>query len=259
METAHENTAETEVFAIDKPLSNDAHHYVLLLAPHLLADMDRLGLARIIHCCGLPEHEITGLYFEFSSVCRTLPADPERIPPELWEYLVHCLQLVSTLITTAEKAELEQARHDAVRKFLPQARDTVKHEYQEQCQEGTVEFRLAALVRDLSSPEQSRELCREALRLERQERYESCRHLTTEGMAVSRAVVVDHALAYAHRSIANPPPHFAPVDLIIRLLDLLQAVRQESVAAPDRDSDDDAVDRIVLGLGNVLFSDELGL
>jgi hypothetical protein len=78
-------------------------------------------------------------------------------------------------------------------------------------------------------------------------------------MAVSRAVVVDHALAYAHRSIANPPPHFAPVDLIIRLLDLLQAVRQESVAAPDRDSDDDAVDRIVLGLGNVLFSDELGL
>ncbi|GGY65803.1 hypothetical protein [Marinobacter zhanjiangensis] len=225
----------------------------------MLADMDRVGLARIIHCSGFPEHEITSLYFEFSSVCRVLPTEPDRIPIELWDYLVHCLQLVSTLINTAEKAELEEARHNAIRKFLPQARDTVQHEYEEQRQEGTVELRLAALVRDPSSPEQSREVCKEALRLEREERYESCRHLTTEGMGHSRAVIVDNALGYVHQSITDSPDQFAPVDLMIRLLDLLHAVRQESDTEPDGDSAEDAVDRIVLGLGNVLFSDELGL
>lgn len=217
--------------------------------------MDRLGLSRVIQCSGLPEHEITSLYFEFSSVCRLLPAEPESIPPELWDYLVHCLQLVSTLVNTVEKAEIEQARYNAVRKFLPEARDTVQHEYEEQLQEGTVEFRLAALMRDQSSPEQSRELCKEALRLEREERYESCHHLTTEGLGHSSAVIVDQAITCAHQSIASSPDHFAPVDLVIRLLDLLYTVRQDTGA----ETDGDTIDRIVLGLGNVLFSDELGL
>lgn len=169
-----ENTPEPEVIAIEKPLSTGARHYVLLLAPHLLTDMDRVGLARIVHCSGFPEHEVTSLYFEFSSLCRVLPAEPERIPPELWDYLLHCLQLVSTLVHTAEKAEVEQARHNAVSRYLPLARDAVQHEYEEQQQEGTVELRLAALMRTPSSPEQSRALCKEALRLEREERYESC-------------------------------------------------------------------------------------
>ncbi|MFC4258845.1 hypothetical protein ACFOZ5_07355 [Marinobacter lacisalsi] len=239
-------------------MSTGARHYALLLAPHLLADMDRVGLARIVHCSGFPEHEITSLYFEFSSVCRVLPAEPESIPPELWEYLLHCLQLVSTLVTTAEQADIEQARHNAVRKFLPLARDAVQHEYEEQQQEGTVELRLAALMRNPSSPEQSRELCKEALRLEREERYESAHHLTTEGLGLSRTMIVDCALTYAHRWIADSPDHFAPVDLVIRLLDLLYTVRQEVGTEPGG-PDEDTIDRIVLGLGNVLFSDELGL
>ena len=119
-----------------------------------------------------------------------------------------------------------------------------------------MEFRLAALMRASSgSPEQSRELCREALRLEREERYQSCRELTTEGLDPARATIVDHALTYAHQQIASPPERFAQVDLVIRLLDLLHTLRQTEVG-PEV-AGDDAVDRIVLGLGHVLFGDEL--
>ncbi|WP_328189738.1 hypothetical protein [Marinobacter sp. OP 3.4] len=246
-----------EVSVIDKPLSPGAQHYLLLLAPQLLADMDRVGLSRIIQCSGFPEHEVTSLYFEFRSICRVLPAEPEAIPPELWTYLTHSTRLMSTLVNTAEQPAIDQARHNAVRKFLPQARHTVQHEYEEQCQEGTVELRLAALMRDHTSPEQSREICKEALRLEREERYQSCRDLDTTGLGASRATIVDHALTYAHQSIADAPDQFAPVDLVIRLLDLLHTVRQTS---PDSTAaDEEAMDRIVLGLGNVLYSDELDL
>ena len=244
-----------EVSIIEKPLSPGAQHYVLLLAPSLLADMDRVGLARIIHCSGVPEQEATSLYFEFRSVCRVLPAEPESVPSELWDYLAHCTQLVSTLIHTAEKSAVERARQDAVRKFLPQARHSVQHKYEEQCQEGTVELRLAALMRDTGSPEQSRELCKEALRLEREQRYQSCLAMDTVGLSPPQATIVDHAITYAHQSITEAPDRFAPIDLVIRLLDLLHTVRQP---ASDLSSDDpDAVDRIVLGLGNVLFGDEL--
>ncbi|MFL1484096.1 hypothetical protein [Marinobacter sp. LN3S78] len=223
----------------------------------MLADMDRVGLSRIVHCSGFPEHEVTSLYFEFRSICRVLPTEPEAIPPELWTYLTHSTRLMSTLINTAEQPAIDQARHNAVRKFLPQARHTVQHEYEEQCQEGTVELRLAALMRDHASPEQSREICQEALRLEREERYQSCLELDTVGLGTSRAVIVDHALTYSHQSIATAPDQFAPVDLVIRLLDLLHSVRRENPAPAA--SDEDAVDRIVLGLGNVLFNHELDL
>ena len=218
--------------------------------------MDRIGLPGIIHSSGLPEHEVTSLYFEFSSVCRVLPDDPDAVPEPLWEYLSHCLQLISTLVHLADKEEVERARQNAVRKFLPQARTAVEHEYQEQRQEGTIEFRLGALVRGESSAEQSRALCREALRLEREARYQACAGMSAAGLDQSRAVIVECALTYAHRSVADAPEHFAPVDLVVRLLDLLHSIRQQ---VPQDDAPSGDVDRIILGLGNVLFSDELGL
>lgn len=219
--------------------------------------MDRVGLPRIVRGSGFPEHEVTSLYFEFRSLCRVLPAEPESISPELWTYLTHCTRLMSTLVNAAEQPAIDEARHNAVLKFLPQARQAVQHEYREQCQEGTVALRLAALMRDHTSPEQSREICQEALRLEREARYQSCRDLNSIGLGASRATIVDHALSYAHQSIADAPDQFAPVDLVIRLLDLLHRVRESS---PDSTTaDEEALDRIVLGLGNVLYSDELGL
>lgn len=241
-------------------LSRGAQYYVLLLAPQLLADLKRIGLARIIRCSGLPEHEVSSLYFEFVSVCRVLPAQPDRIPPELWDYLRHCVQVISTLVSTAEKESLERSRAQAVRKFLPLARDTVEHEYQQQCQQGTVEFRLASLIHhepSPSSPEECRELCQQALRLERQARLDSCRQLDTGGLEMRQAAIVKHALDYVDQALLDEPDSFATVDLIIRLLDLLRSVLA-SRPGPVEHSDPE-VQRIVLGLGNLLFSGELGL
>lgn len=243
-----------EVAIIGIPLSRGARHYVLLLAPRLLTDMDRLGLARIIHCSGLPEQEVTSLYFEFVSVCRHLPPQPDPIPPPLWDYLIHSVRLVSALVGAAEKAELEQAREKAVRKFLPQARSAIQHHYQQQCQDGTVEFRLAALLHH-PAEEQSHELCKEALRLEREARFQSCRHLDTRGLGTHQAVIVSVALEYAERAIASSPASFAAVDLVIRLLDLLHSIQTSENPAPEMAPA--SAERIVLSLGNVLFSEEL--
>lgn len=241
-------------------LSRGAQYYVLLLAPQLLADLKRIGLARIIHCSGFPEHEVSSLYFEFVSVCRVLPTQPDRIPSELWDYLRHCVQVISTLVHTAEQETLARARAQAVRKFLPLARDTVEQEYQQQCQQGTVEFRLASLVhhdQPSSSLEQCRELCQQALRLERQSRLDSCRQLDTGGLEVRQAAIVKHALNHVDQALAEEPDRFATVDLVIRLLDLLRSVLASHAGSVEHS--DPEVARIVLGLGNLLFSEELGL
>lgn len=219
--------------------------------------MQRLGLPRIVQSSGFPEHEVSSLYFEFVSLCRVLPTQPEVIQPPLWEYLVHCVQVMSALVNLAEKDHLERARENAIRKFLPQARDTVHHEYQQQCEQGTVELKLAYLTRHESSPDSSDELCREALRLERESRFESCRRLSTEGLRAHQAVIVKLALDYAHEAMATEPDQFTAVDLVIRLLDLLRSVLEPQQNSAD--TCDEAVERIVLGLGNLLYSAELGL
>ncbi len=241
------------------PLSRGAQHYILLLVPRLLGDMNRLGLPRIVRCSGIPEQEVTSLYFEFVSICRVLPANPGAIPPELWEYLIHCVQLMSALVNAAEQQNLERERKMAVSKFLPRARTAVQHKYEEQRQEGTVEFRLAALVHREESPDRSRELCKEALRLERETRFESCRLLSTDGLGPNQATIVENALDYAYDGIADAPDRFATVDLVIRLLDLLQSVLEAESESGDVAFSQASVERIILALGNVLFSNELGL
>ncbi|SFR42036.1 hypothetical protein SAMN05216203_0143 [Marinobacter daqiaonensis] len=240
-------------------LSPGAQSYILLLAPRLVADMERIGLARIVRESGFPEEEVTSLYFEFVTLCRALPPRPEAIPAPLWEYLIHCVQVMSALITTAEKESLDRARENAVRKFLPQARDAVRNEHEKQCQEGTIEFRLASLVRHEDSPEQSRELCREALRLEREAHFNACRQLDTEGLDPLQAAVVTRAMTYARESLVDPPEHFAAVDLVVRLLDLLKDVLDQQTSGDEPQEEGASVERIVLSLGNVLFSKELGL
>ena len=113
-----------------------------------------------------------------------------------------------------------------------------------------------AIAHEVGRGARQRPLCREALRLEREARYQACAGMSAAGLDQSRAVIVECALTYAHRSVADAPEHFAPVDLVVRLLDLLHSIRQQ---VPQDNAPSGDVDRIILGLGNVLFSDELGL
>ncbi|MFW5824164.1 MAG: hypothetical protein ACOCVV_04285 [Marinobacter sp.] len=222
-----------------------------------MADLRRVGLARVVRCSGLPEHEVSSLYFELISLCRVMPERPERIPPELWEYLIHCMRVISALISTAEKDAVERARTRAVSRFLPVARSRVQQAYRQQRRQGTVELRLAWLANHDESADEGRELCREALRLEREARLQSCRLLGTSQLATHQAAIVQRALAYVDEAMTDEPDGFAAVDLVIRLLDLLRSVLESHAGPAERP--DPEVDRIVLGLGNLLFSDELGL
>lgn len=243
-------------------LSEGARHYVLILLPRLLEDVERIGLPEIIRTSGFTEQEVTALYFRFVSIARVLPADPERISPEIWEHLVYCVQVMTGMVNAASLDDLIEARERAVRKYLPHARKTLEEEFHELRHEGTVDFRLAGLLRQGESPEHSRELCMEAIRREREERFESIRKLDTSGLGAHEAFIVASAKTFVTREMASAPDEFDILDLVIRLLDLLRLVLiLEARSGPGESpvSSDVSVERIVLGLGNVLYKHELGL
>lgn len=241
--------------------SGGAQHYILMLIPTLLREIEELGLPHIIRTSGFSEREVTTLYFEFVSIKRVLPADPERIAPEIWEHLLYCVQVMSAMVNAASLSELVQAREQAIRKFLPHARKAIETEYREQCREGAVDLRLAGMLREKTSPEHSRELCMEAIRLEREQRLESVRALSTSLLGHHSAHIVEAAKAWVVRENADPPEDFGVLDLVIRLLDLLKLVlalegdSNAKAAIPG----DFSVDNIVLGIGNALYRKELGL
>ncbi len=238
-----------------------AQHYILMVIPQLLREIEALGLPQIIETSGFSEREVTTLYFEFVSINRVLPADPDRIAPELWQHLIYCVQVMSSMVNAASLEALERARDEAIRKFLPHARQTLESEYREQCSEGTVDFRLAGILKHGDSPDHSRQLCMEAIRLERERRLASLKGLSVQGLDPHSACIVEAALAYVQRQKDDPPDDFGVLDLVIRLLDLLRLV-----LALDRDEaartaipGDFSVDNIVLGIGNALYRKELGL
>ncbi|MDX1818302.1 MAG: hypothetical protein R3180_11330 [Marinobacter sp.] len=240
-------------------LTEGARHYVLILFPRLLKDIRRIGVPEVVRTSGLAEREVTSLYFHFAAVARLLPDHPDRITPDLWEHLTYCVQVMSGMVSAASLDDLVEAREQAVRKYLPQARESLEQEFEEQRHEGTVDFRLAGLLRRADSPAHSRELCMEAIRREREERFESLKSLNTSRLNRNQAHVVESARAYVVREMAAAPDDFATIDLVIRLLDLLRAVLIMENRPESPVSEDVSVERIVLGIGNVLYRKELGL
>jgi hypothetical protein len=131
-------------------ISEGAQHYVLMLIPSLLRDIEKLGLRRIIRTSDFSEQEVTALYFEFVSAKRVLPDNPRSIEPASWQHLLHCVRVMSSLVALATTEELERARETAIRRYLPHAKESLKNEYDQMRSEGKVDFRLAGILRVLS-------------------------------------------------------------------------------------------------------------
>ncbi|HET8800951.1 MAG TPA: hypothetical protein VFN01_07185, partial [Marinobacter sp.] len=244
------------------PISEGAQHYILMLIPSLIRDIDKLGLRRIIQTSEFSEREVTSLYFEFVTVNRVLPEDPGRIDAAAWAHLLHCVRVMSSLVNLATLEDLSKARDDAIRKYLPHARESLKSEYDQLRREGKVDFRLAGMLRREGSDEQCEKVCMEAIRLEREQRIASIRDLHTGDLSGHQACVVEAAKAFVQRQVDDPPENFGILDLVIRLLDLLRLVlvlESESPGGASAVSSNFTVDNIVLGIGNALYRGELGL
>lgn len=124
-----------------------------------------------------------------------------------------------------------------------------------------MDLHLAGVLRQDGSPDQSRELCMEAIRLEREQRIESVKGLSTAHLDARSACIVEAAKAFVEQSHAGAPEDFGLLDLVVRLLDLLRLVHvlETLPASQAAVPADFSVDNIVLGIGNALYRKELGL
>ncbi|RBW48467.1 hypothetical protein [Marinobacter sp. F3R11] len=243
-------------------ISEGAQHYVLMLIPSLLRDIEKLGLRRIIRTSDFSEQEVTALYFKFVSAKRVLPDDPHSIGAADWQHLLHCVRVMSSLVSLATTEDLERAREAAIRRYLPHAKESLNNEYEQMRSEGKVDFRLAGLLRGGSTPENSGQVCMEAIRREREQRVESIKCLSSEHLTDHEAFVVEAAKAYVIARIGDAPEDFGILDLVIRLLDLLRLVlvlESRSIGGASAVSSNFTVENIVLGIGNALYRSELGL
>src|SRR5690554_971463 len=247
---------------LEMPISEGAQHYVLMLIPSLLGDIEKLGLRRIIRTSDFSEQKVTALYFEFVSIKRVLPDNPESIEPAIWEHLLHCVRVMSSLVNLATTEDLERAREMAVRRYYPHAKEKLKNEYEQMRSEGKVDFRLAGILRQGDLPENSGQVCMEAIRRERQQRVESIKCLGVEHLTYNEAFVVESAKAHVMSRIDEAPEDFGTLDLVIRLLDLLRLVlvlESRSPGGASAVSSNFTVGNIVLGIGNAMYRGELGL
>ncbi|HDZ39093.1 MAG TPA: hypothetical protein ENH62_12530 [Marinobacter sp.] len=243
-------------------ISEGAQHYVLMLIPSLLQDIEKLGLRRIIRTSDFSEQEVTTLYFEFVSANRVLPDNPRSIDEVRWQHLLHCVRVMSSLVALATFEDLERFRETAIRRYLPHAKASLKHDYDKIRSEGKVDFRLAGILRGSDTPENSGQVCMEAIRREREQRVESIKCLGLEHLTGHETCVVEAAKTYVISRVDDAPKDFGTLDLVIRLLDLLRLVlvlESRSSGGASAVSSNFTIENIVLGIGNAMYRSELGL
>lgn len=236
--------------------SRGAQHYILLLIPSLLNDIERLGLKQIIAHSALTEQDITSLYFEVKSIAQLLPDDPLQVDPALWGELTHCVRLLQLLVKEAAGIDLARARRRAIDTFLPEARQSIQSEFEKRRQQGNVDFRLASIARTQAGDGRAEETCMEALRLERQRRFESMTAIDVSGLTWHQAVIAQEAKACVQQQMEAPPDDFGAVDLLVSLVDLLRMVLDRETAGKPPEVE---IETVVLSLGNMLYRQELGM
>ncbi|MGP4844751.1 hypothetical protein ACTXGQ_11510 [Marinobacter sp. 1Y8] len=228
-----------------------AQHYVLLLLPRLLKDMEQLGLRQIINRSSLPERDITALYFEARLVARALPQDPKTINADIWAELLPCIRALSLMVAETSSEARAKARASAITHFLPEARITIKRQFEHTRQTGDVDFRLASLSRASSTGEQAEATCLEALRLTRNQHYQTMMQIDTNKLNNHQAIIVEAGKAYVRHHMAQPPEAFGALDLLLSLINVLRK--------PARKKDATEIDSVVLGMGHLLYGVELEL
>lgn len=242
--------------------SEGAQHYVLMLIPNLLGEIERLGLRQTIAKSSLTEQELTSLYFEFKSIARLLPAEPAAIDPVVWPDLLEGLRLLSALVRESARDDLQRAKTRAINQFLPQARKSIQAEFDKRLRRGNVDFRLAGISRPPTSPARAEHTCFEAIRLERRRRYKTIQAMTTDGLDAHQAAVVRSAQRYIQQQMADPPEAFGSLDLLISLVDVLRLLlllEPDDVVSDPAPPGRISVANVVMGMGNILYCDELGL
>lgn len=242
--------------------SAGAQHYVLLLIPNLVRDMERLGLRHIIEQTSLPEQDVTSLYFQTKSISQSLPDHPENIDSTLWPALLERAKIMTLIVGELSREELLKAKDQAIQNFLPQARQKIQAEFQRRLEGGDVDFRLAGLSRQRASPERAEATCMEAIKLERQRCYESLMQVRTDQLNTHQAKLVSDAKTYVEECTLNPSDDCSSVDLLIHLgtlLNSLLVLKQHPDLAGHQDVADANIDHVVMGMGNILYRGELGL
>lgn len=234
-------------------------HYLLILLPSLIDDLQDYGLSDAASDSRLHPHDVEKAFFTARAMADRLPEIPEQAPPERWPEIMIAIHGISAVLDVLEKETFDAVAAQALATTAEVARDRVKREFERKRAGGEVDFRLHGLSTTEPTGDGPDPAVEASFAIQRGGRYDELMATDTERLKAAESVILDDAKALA-RGIVEGGSDDTRLDALLAMATLVRettGVRFKS-NLPDaiRERFDCMAVKATMALGAIVYRDE---
>jgi hypothetical protein len=234
-------------------------HYLLILTPSLIDELNDFGLELALGHPGLKQHDIEKAFFAARAITHRLPAQPDLAEPALWLDIMDTIHAVRVVLEPLEKETFDAVAEQAAKATSEIARADMKQMFEEKKAKGEVDFRLYSLSQTKAEPGVADPAVQESLHIKRARRHETFISFNEHTLRPNEQVIMQDAKALLHRITEE---RFADerIDALLALGTVMMETASVRVntGVPDviREKFDRMTGKAAMALGALVYRDE---
>ncbi len=240
-------------------LSLGLQHYLLILAPNLVDELDDYGFACAAATPGLEQHEVEQAFFAARKLAGSLPSEPGAMTRAGWADMMEALHLIRRVLDVLEKDTFEAVAREARAVTADRARQDLRQAFEHKRAEGEVDFRLHGLAHTEPADNGQDPAVREAFRRKRADRLSLLLGFDDSDLKTPEKVIFQDARSLAKTILVDGQADNR-VDALLAMAAVFieMASMRRNPAVPDaiRDTFDRMSAKAVMALGAIVYRDE---
>lgn len=240
-------------------LSLGLRHYLLILAPSLVEELEDFGLACAQVSADLDAHDVEQAFFAARGLAGWLPRNPEQVAPQRWPELMEAVHHIRRVLDVLEKDAFEAVATEARSVTARRARQDLRQAFEHKRAEGEVDFRLHGLSTTKPEPGGRDPAVQEAFRRKRAERYHLLLGFESGDMNAAEAVILADARGLA-RDVMEAGVSDSRIDALLAMaavyVEMASMRRHAAVPEAIRATFGRMSTKAVMALGAIVYRDE---
>lgn len=236
-------------------------HYLLILVPSLIEDLEDYGLHEALNEPGLDHHEVEQTFFLARAIQAKLPVTPEAADPALWPELMKAIHKIRSLLDVLEKEVFEAVIANAKETTSVIARANLTKKFEEKRAEGELDFRLHGLSTSAPPDDGTTHdpAVAESFRLKRTERYQALLLFEGQNLKPGEKIILNDAKTLAEKAMDHSAKE-VPIDAVLAMAAVLMetAAVQDKTQVPEeiREKFGRMTGKAAMALGAIVYRDD---
>lgn len=240
-------------------ISMGLKHYLLILTPSLIAELNDFGHKWAASDPHLNTHDVDKAFFAARAIERRLPRQPELAEPEVWLDIMKAIHAIRRVLDVLEKDTFDAVAEEARKTTSDIARADIQRAFERKRAKGEIDFRLHGLSKSEPVDDGADPVVRESFQMKRAGRYRALMDFDGQNLKPEERVILQDAKALARR-IVEEQLEDSRIDALLVMAAVLMETASVKiktyVPGVIKESFDRMTRKAAMALGAIVYRDE---